>query len=166
MIPEVVGITLHWVHDDGGRAAAGYKGSAGDCGVRALAIATGQEYQWAYDRLREGIAWHLGRRLRRKTRRVLSGSTSPRDGCPRDVMRKVMADLGWVWHPTMTLGSGCKVHVRREELPGGRLLLSLSGHYSVMLDGVIHDTYDPSREGTRCVYGFWSRSDQRPWPPR
>ena len=24
-----------------------------------------------------------------------------------------------------------------------------------MIDGVIHDTYDPTRGGTRCVYGYW-----------
>jgi len=26
-----------------------------------------------------------------------------------------------------------------------------------VLDGVIHDTHDPSRGGRRCVYGYWSR---------
>lgn len=30
-----------FVRDDGGRAAAGYSGTAGDCVVRAIAIATG-----------------------------------------------------------------------------------------------------------------------------
>jgi hypothetical protein len=30
---------------DGGRVAAGYKGSAGDCVVRSVAIATGLPYQ-------------------------------------------------------------------------------------------------------------------------
>ena len=25
----------------------------------------------------------------------------------------------------------------------------------VFNDGVVHDTYDPSRDGTRCVYGYW-----------
>jgi hypothetical protein len=24
-----------------------------------------------------------------------------------------------------------------------------------VIDGVIHDTFDPSRGGTRCVYGYW-----------
>jgi len=31
--------------NDGGRAAAGYKGQAGDCVVRSIAIATGMPYQ-------------------------------------------------------------------------------------------------------------------------
>ena len=37
-----------WSHDDGGRAAAGYRGDAGDCGCRALAIALRVDYQTAY----------------------------------------------------------------------------------------------------------------------
>jgi len=31
--------------DDGGRTAAGYKGQAGDCVVRSIAIVTGMPYQ-------------------------------------------------------------------------------------------------------------------------
>ncbi len=25
-----------------------------------------------------------------------------------------------------------------------------------MIDGVVHDTYDCTRNGTRCVYGYWT----------
>jgi hypothetical protein len=31
----------------------------------------------------------------------------------------------------------------------------VSKHYCAVIDGVIHDTSDPSRDGTRCVYGYW-----------
>ena len=34
--------------DDGGRTAAGYKGKAGDCVVRAIAIVSGLPYQKVY----------------------------------------------------------------------------------------------------------------------
>ena len=37
--------------NDGGRAAAGYKGQAGDCVVRSIAIVTGMTYQKVYDDL-------------------------------------------------------------------------------------------------------------------
>jgi len=33
----------------------------------------------------------------------------------------------------------------------------LSRHLTTVIDGVIYDTYDPSREGTRCVYGYYSK---------
>ena len=37
--------------DDGGRSAAGYKGQAGDCVVRSIAIVTGMSYQKVYEDL-------------------------------------------------------------------------------------------------------------------
>jgi hypothetical protein len=66
-----------------------------------------------------------------------------------------MERLGFVWTPTMTIGSGCRVHLRDGELPMGRLVVSVSKHATAVIDGVIHDTHDPARGGTRCVYGFW-----------
>ena len=42
--PEGDGVRS-WIHDDGGRRAAGFKGEAGDCATRAIAIATGHEYR-------------------------------------------------------------------------------------------------------------------------
>jgi hypothetical protein len=56
----------------------------------------------------------------------------------------------------MHIGSGCQVHLRREELPAGRLVVQASKHVVAVIDGVIHDTHDSSRDGTRCVYGYWS----------
>jgi len=56
----------------------------------------------------------------------------------------------------MRIGQGCTVHLRAEELPGGRLVVRVTRHLCAVVDGVIHDTHDPSRKGTRCVYGYWS----------
>ena len=47
------------------------------------------------------------------------------------------------------------VHLRREELPRGRLVVRLSRHLTAVIDGVIHDIYNPDRRGTRCVYGYF-----------
>jgi hypothetical protein len=58
----------------------------------------------------------------------------------------------------MAVGSGCKVHLRADELPSGRLIVRVSHHFAAVIDGVIHDTHDCSRGGTRCVYGYWVRS--------
>jgi hypothetical protein len=35
---------MKFVFNDGGRAAAGYKGLAGDCLIRSIAILTGKPY--------------------------------------------------------------------------------------------------------------------------
>jgi hypothetical protein len=75
-----------------------------------------------------------------------------------------MADLGWRWVPTMEVGSGCQVHLRADQLPPGRLVVSVSKHLVAVIDGVVHDT-DPEvdRDGTRCVYGYWHEPDNL-WP--
>jgi hypothetical protein len=59
----------------------------------------------------------------------------------------------------MFIGSGCKVHLKRGELPDGRLLVNISRHHVAVVHGVIYDTHDPSREGTRCVYGYWQKAE-------
>ena len=82
---------------------------------------------------------------------------SPRTGTHRVVLKKYLQKLGWDWTPTMFIGQGCKVHLKKDELPSGTLIVSCSKHITVVKDGVLYDTYDCSRNGTRCVYGYWSK---------
>ena len=49
------GGNMPFVKDDGGRSAAGYKGQAGDCVCRAVAIASGLPYAEVYATLAEGM---------------------------------------------------------------------------------------------------------------
>lgn len=140
---------MKFQYNDGGRAATGYKGEAGDCVTRAVAIATDLAYTTVYDDLAV-----LCRRERLSTKSRVS---SARNGVhtKRKWFKDYMTKLGWVWVPTMQIGSGCKVHLRAEELPFGRIIARVSKHYVAVIDGVINDIYDPSRDGTRCVYGYW-----------
>lgn len=134
--------------DDGGRHAAGYKGLVGDCAVRSAAIATGKSYQEVYDDINRLS------KLERKSKRVEIISSS-RNGVCRKIYDPYIKSLGWVWKPTMSIGSGCRTHLLAEELPGGNLIVRVSKHMTAMIDGVIHDIGDPSRGGTRCVYGYY-----------
>ena len=143
---------MTYTHTDGGRAAAGFKGSASDCATRALALAAEIPYREAYNLINEYAAAEIPSRRRR-------GKSSARTGVHTVTFKKVMADLGWEWTPTMQIGSGCTVHVREDELPDGRLILNLSRHFAAFIDGVLHDTHDGSRDGTRCVYGYWHKED-------
>ncbi|MDD5110849.1 MAG: hypothetical protein PHI63_06615 [Patescibacteria group bacterium] len=140
---------MQYTYDDGGRKASGYKGSAGDCTVRAIAIATGRSYQAIYLEL-----FFLNRKQHGKVR-----GKSPRDGGSRmATIKKYLAGMGWEFVPTMSIGSGCKVHLRDGELPNGTIIARVSKHLVAIVDGVIHNTYDPSRDGTRCVYGYFQKS--------
>jgi hypothetical protein len=153
-----------WVLDDGGRKAAGFAGHAGDCVVRAIAIATETPYTDVYDALHEAAladVW-LRRRLERRYSTRARAHASPRFGVHRRVYDSYLADRGWTWTPTMKIGQGCTVHLRAGELPDGRLIVRVSRHICAVIDGVIHDTHDPSRDGTRCVYGYWQRQAARP----
>jgi hypothetical protein len=138
---------IGFVYDDGGRADAGYRGLTRDCVARAIAIASERPYQEIYDGLNEAA-----KRERPRTKRR-SGS---RTGVHIPTIRRYLAEQGWTWTPTMAIGSGCTVHLRADELPPGRLIVSVSRHITAVIDGVVHDTHDPSRAGTRCVYGYWA----------
>lgn len=143
---------MKWEFDDGGRKAAGFKGFTGDCVCRSIAIATGLPYTQIYAGLNEAAM-----RERPGARRRRGKRSNARTGVYRSTIQRFMAALGWKWTPTMRIGTGCRVHLRPEELPAGRLVISCSKHLTAVVDGVIHDTFDPSREGTRCVYGFWQK---------
>ena len=144
-----------FVYDDGGRREAGYKGDTGDCVIRAIAIVTGRPYGNVYDDLFDRQREFGEGRSRAAL--WAAKHPSPRTGVVPDVYKKYLADEGWAWTPTMTIGSGCQVHLRADELPKGRIIIRLSKHCAAVIDGVLHDTHDCSREGTRCVYGYWSR---------
>lgn len=140
---------MPWVFDDGGRTAAGFRGEAGDCVTRAVAIVTGTAYQQVYDAVNAaGRTERLGSRHRTRS--------NARTGVNKPTTRQLFAELGWLWTPTMSIGSGCRVHLRVDELPTtGALVVSVTKHVAAVIDGVLHDTHDCSRDGTRCVYGYW-----------
>lgn len=150
---------MRFVYDDGGRATSGRRGAAGDCVCRSVAIASGLPYAKVYDLLADGA------RGERKSR-----GRSARNGIhtSRKWFKEQIVALGFVWTPTMGIGTGCRFHLADGELPNGRLVVSLSKHYTAVIDGVIHDTGDPQRAtmyyengvmtriAERCVYGYWT----------
>jgi len=145
-------------YHDGGRAAAGYRGKTGDCVVRSIAIATGLPYQHIYDMVNRAST-------RERTGTLKRGISNARTGVYKSTIHRVMRELGWTWTPTMQIGSGCKVHLRPNELPSGRLVVSVSKHLTTMIDGIIYDTHDCSRRGKRCVYGYWQPPPRRSLSP-
>jgi len=163
-----MGERMKVVRDDGGRASYGYKGTApGDCVCRSIAIVTGRPYVEIYARLNQGSSDERGSR----------GATA-RSGIrtTRKWFKDLMKELGFEWVPCMGIGTGAKVHLWGGELPMGRLVVKVSRHLTAVIDGVIHDTFDPQRDvhimdfnganssddprvthrvARRCVYGYW-----------
>jgi hypothetical protein len=142
---------MNFIYNDGGSGTHKKR----DCVARAIAIATSRPYDEVYQALCQ---------VNFKSRSNLRCTGSARADRGVDTRCKGFKDylksLGWTWTPTIGIGTGCRVHLRAQELPAGRLIVSVSRHYVAVIDGVIHDTFDPSRGGTRCVYGYWQPSTQ------
>jgi hypothetical protein len=139
-------------YNDGGRKAAGYKGTAGDCVTRSIAIAADKPYREVYDALNE-MAGHERHGKRKR------GISSSRNGVFRTTYQRYLESIGWKWTPTMKIGQGCTVHLRETEIPQDRaLVVVLSRHLTAVINGIIHDTHNPDRNGWRCVYGYFSEA--------
>jgi hypothetical protein len=127
---------MTYIKNDGGRSQAGYKGSAGDCGARAMAIALGLDYQTAYNQLAQA----------NKDRGF---AKSARNGIYKDVYSDVLAKHGWHWvSAPKFVGRKAKC----ADMPLGIVIAQQAGHYVAVTNGIPNDIWDCSQ---KMVYGFW-----------
>lgn len=132
---------LKFNFNDGGRSAYFKASTVGDCVTRAVAIALGRDYKEVYKEISKLIGY------------------TPRNGVKNTDTKKVMNHYHFVWHPCMKIGTGCQVHLRENEIPMDKVIVcSVSGHLVCVKNGVINDTFDCTRDGNRCVYGYWTLS--------
>ena len=129
---------MGYKYNDGGRKLAGFKGTT-DCGIRALAIACELSYNESRKILKEASA--AGR----------LGSRAISRGIYKDDFSSALKKLGWEWHPAPKF-EGRKA--RFSDLPSGRVVARMAGHFVAVIDGQINDTWDSSE---RMVYGYWAQ---------
>jgi hypothetical protein len=122
--------------NDGGRALAGYKGSAGDCGARAIAIAIGMDYKTAYELLADA-------------NKKAGKPKSARNGISKEIYSDVLKGLGWIWVSAPKF-EGRKA--RCSDMYLGTVIARQAGHFVAVIDGIPQDTWDCSH---KMVYGFW-----------
>lgn len=132
---------MNYKHNDGGRKAAGYKGVAGDCGARAMAIALQLDYKAVYKELSKANADN-GR------------SRSARNGIMKDTYTEVLKRHGWIWMKAPTF-EGRKA--RCSDMPPGHVIAKQARHFVAVIDGVAHDSWNSS---TRMVYGYWAKKQK------
>ena len=149
---------MNFKFNDGGREQSGYKGSAGDCVTRAIAIVTGKTYSEVYDRMFMEIKKFAATKRSATAKRAGRGGgragTTPRNGISKKVYhRYLIEEMGMTWTPTMLIGQGCKVHLIENELLSGKLIVQCARHLTAVIDGVINDTWNCSG---KCVYGYYS----------
>ena len=142
---------MKFIYNDGGRSKYFKAENVGDCCTRAICNASGKDYMEVYSTLKE-MAKHERITKRHKTR------SSVRDGTSIKTVHKYIEEtLGWKWHSCCGIGSYNRTHLVESELPNGNLIVQVSKHLTCVKDKVLVDTYDCSRDGTRMVYGYWTK---------
>lgn len=129
---------MTYTYNDGGRSEAGYKGSAGDCGARAMAIALNLDYKTAYNELAQA-------------NKNKGFAKSARNGIYKDIYSDVLAKHGWTWKQAPKfVGKKAKC----SDLPTGTVIARQAGHYVAVINGVPQDIWNCSE---KMVYGYWSK---------
>ena len=130
----------NYIYDDGGRAKSGRKGVAGDCGCRAMAIATGIPYDECY-------------KLLSRANHQAGGKRSARNGVYKWVYEEVLQDIGWVWCKAPKFEGRKAYHY---DMPEEAVIGRMAGHYCAIINGVVHDSWDSTR---KMIYGYWKKKD-------
>ena len=131
---------MNWIkrimYNDGGRVRAGFPSSSGDCVVRALSILTGAEYESVRTTLQIYIARERG------SRSDVENGVYPKT---YKKFLKTVDVLGW------------RNVTKWEQVPTeGKLMVVLGAHVVAVIDGVIHDTFDPvDAEHCGKIFGYY-----------
>lgn len=155
------GKMIDFVYNDGGRRKAGHRGSVYDCGLRAICIVTGIDYDTLYKEFDE-----LGKKYIREhddpndafTKFLIKKGTDPANGLNEPIYKPYIEEvMGWTWKPhDGSWSSKHKMAGPAEELPKeGTLLLNMRHHMGAFIDGTLYDTFDSAYE--RMIYGYWSK---------
>jgi len=127
----------NFFYNDGGRSDAGYKGSCGDCVVRAISIALNLDYKETY--------LELARR-----QKELTGKRSARNGVHKEVYDKFLKERGWVWHSAPKFDGRKAYH---HDMPQGVVIVRMARHLAAVIDGTVHDSWNSTH---KMVYGYWA----------
>lgn len=141
---------MEFVYNDGGRSQYFKATNVGDCVTRAICNASGLDYKFVYDRLKE-----MAKKESTKHHRGHKKS-SVRDGVFKETWKRLLNDMAWEHQITAKIGQAEKVHLTDDELPNNKIMIvQVSKHLTCIKNGILYDTYDCSRDGERMVYGYW-----------
>lgn len=130
-------MSFYW--NDGGRAAAGFTGFCGDCVTRSIAIGTGISYRAVYDQLGD------------------AANKTPRNGLSTEIANAYLLKANWTFEQFDEIG------FEPLSFPRGTYIVHLvhlhsrrAGHLSCVVDGVVHDTWNPAEDDSYRLRGVWS----------
>lgn len=154
---------IDYIYNDGGRQDAGFRGEAGDCVVRAIAIAGELDYQMVYDTManemkangyaKSGNNYVTNDRNRKTPRK--RGQLNA-----KKVQEKVLVEFGF---NKVKMGNGCKPTYSEAFREHGTCIVSTSHHMAALKNGALQDLFD-GREydygdiaGERKAMSIWVR---------
>lgn len=140
---------LPWQCHDGGRKAAGYKGTTRDCVVRAIAIVTGEPYKSVYKELHALAKANPMWGQRRDPKKC-----SPRYGVYEKHSSAFLASRGWKWVPVDDLVPNAGDDDTFPDL-GKYAIINIPQHFMAIVDGVVLDQWSPSGWRRPQVLGAW-----------
>lgn len=126
-----------FIWHDGGRASAGFVGSAGDCVVRAISIATGQSYRSTYEDLGE------------------LSKASARDGVSMEFVGRYLSNLGW------QAFAGHERPFHEVDFPKTPTIFFIAAdskrlHLCTVVGATVYDTWDPRDDEEYRVRQYWT----------
>lgn len=129
---------MSYIFNDGGRSKY-FKGIAGDCAVRAMAIALELDYKDCYRELAEANSKGRGKKK------------SARDGIYKEDFDIVLRSHGWYWVSAPKFKGRKAYHY---DMPDGTVIARMARHYAAVIDGTIVDSWDST---AKMIYGYWAK---------
>jgi hypothetical protein len=140
---------MDWIYDDGGSGS----GDLRDCVTRSIAIAAQVDYDEVYERVAEitsNVIYEDGSTFAEK-HGYYEDDGMAEVGVPTEADEKIgdyLAELGFTWH---------RCGLGDDPLPTtGRLIVEMPGHYTTIIDGLVHDTWDCRGQP---VEGYWALAE-------
>jgi hypothetical protein len=136
---------MKFIETDGGRKAAGFVGTTGDCVTRALTIATGEPYKQVYQELFDIAKEYSKTQSTPTARSIARRGATPRRGVHKEVYDIFLKKRGWGYLPRTNKQGRAEVTLHECTFdPAKTYIVSVRRHLTVIKGGTLLDSYDPT----------------------
>lgn len=135
---------MEFVKSYGGREKYFKRLNVKDCVVRAICHATGEDYLYIYNQMKEELIQYNIKHKRHNTKK-----RSPRNGFPTSLTKDfIEKNLGWKWVPL-------KTNINEEDFSKGIYLIQMNHHLTCIKDNVLYDSWDCQKKKDTSMTGYW-----------
>lgn len=130
---------IEFVYTDGGREKAGFKGTTGDCVIRAIAVATEKDYKEVYNDIYEATRKYAETRNNKLARHLRNhpNKMSPREGVYKEIYRPYLESLGWKYISD-------RQRLNCNKFKSGTYICRVTRHMTVVKNGKLYDSWNCS----------------------